>query len=287
MNNFFTRKLTYRFFRRITRTTVAMISDEYPSTVEIEYAGLPSLNQANLKIYNLNKNIINSLTFLSFRNLNISDLCVECLNESKTIFIGDVVASTPIYDLPNPYLSVQAMTDIVYLVSPSKNIIYPIPPGRDYIEIPVIAIAKSIFSDTRKVITFNDIGIMRVSDPRYLGSKIQQLEKLKIDANINIIVNYDSVNLFSKYSGISKRVLDIDASSDKIVNHISNDKEGINFTILFNNNIELGSKIYVHNDTVNRQANGLFYVYDIKHSLSNKIPNGNFFTTLKARYLGG
>lgn len=287
MNNFFVKKLCYNFYDRKTRKTIAFINDDYPSILNIECAGLPSLNRADITIYNLNKDVMNLLTFLAFKNLNVSDVAVECLNENKTIFVGDVIASTPVYNMPDPYLSVQAMTDLIYLISPSKDIIYDIPPEEDYLTIPIRNIAKDILFDTKKAITYNDIGNAKVTDPRYLGSKIQQLEKLKTDADINIVVNHDSIGFFSKYAGISEKIFVINANSNKIIEQIANDKEGVNFRILFENQIELGGKIQIIGDKVNRQANGIFYVYDVRHELSNKIPNGNFFTAVKARYLGG
>lgn len=285
MNNFFSKKLSYIFYKRSTKQVMASIGDDYPSNLEITFAGLPSLNSATIRIYNLNKNVMNLLTFLNFRSHEVSDLYVECLNENKTVFIGDIINSTPVYNMPNPYLDIKAMTDILYLVSPSPEISYAIVGNRDYTTISVPEIAKRIFSDTQKALVFHDVGLIRVLDPHYRGSKIEQLEKLKTDADINIVVNYDNVKFFSKYKGATFETYNIDASNNSIVEQISNDKEGINFSMLFNNNLELGSKIQIYNDKINRQANGVFYVYDLTHRLSNKIPGAEFFTHVRAHFL--
>lgn len=286
MNNFTERKLSFRFFRRNDRQTIAFIGADYPSTVSVECSGLPSLNQAEIKIYNLNKNLMSLLTFLTFKNLNVSDVSIECLVEKDTVFVGDIVSSTPVYDMPDIYLLVKAMTDIVYLIAPSKDIVYSIPRNQEYVEIPVKRIVQDILKDTKKAITFNDVGTARIFYPRYLGSKIQQLEKLKLDADINIIINHNIIRVFSKKSGVSDDVLNIDGSSNNIVGQISNNKEGVQFTCLFNNNLELGGKIEIRNNKINPQANGIFYVYTVVHSLSNQIADGDFFTTVKARYIG-
>lgn len=287
MNSFTIKKLSYRFIQRDKKQFIAKIDSSYPSTLSIEYAGLPSLNQASIKIFNIRPDVMNLLSFLSYKSLDLSNLVVECLVDEKTVFKGDIVESIPMYDIPNPYLQVKAMTDIIYLVQPSKDIIFDIPDNNDFIDIPIKDIINTIFSDTNKNISYKNVDSVRVTNPRYLGSKIQQLEKIKLEADINIVVNYDSVNVFSKDSSSSNTILNIDGGGNEIVKQISNDKEGIILNTIFNNNFELGKQIRITDNKINPQANGNFYIYELRHDLSCNIPNGNFFTNIKARYLGG
>lgn len=287
MNNFYVKKLSYIFKERETEQIITEIDYKYPSTLSIECAGLPSLNKASIKIYNLKSNIMGLLSFLSYDSLSLPNIIVECLVDRKTVFIGDIVESIPVYDIPNPYIQVKAMTDIVYLVQPSRDIIYNIPSNKDSVDVPIKRIIDDIFADTNKNISYNNIKNIKITNPRYLGSKLQQLEKVKLEADINIVVDYDSVTVFPKNSSSSNEVLSIDGSTNQIVEQISNDKEGIILTTVFNNNFELGKQIRIFGNKVNSRANGNFYIYELKHELSCNIPSGDFFTKIKARHLGG
>lgn len=150
MNNFFRRKLKYRFLvREKNRTTVKkVIDDEYASELSIDCPGLPALNSANLKIYNPNMESMLDLGFLQYRTSMTSNVTLECIYEQdgqdRVIFRGDIINSIPVYDIPNPYLNITAMTDYHSLIKPSKDIIYEIPEGKYYVEVPIRDIVDKI-----------------------------------------------------------------------------------------------------------------------------------------------
>lgn len=286
MKDFIPRQLSYRFFDTNKNKLIFYCGPEYPSTANIELAGLPTLNSAEIRIFNLNSNVMNLLSFLNYKSLEISNITVECLVDKEIVFRGDVIESMPIYDIPNPYLQVKAMTDIYYMVKQSKDIVYNIPEDKYSIVVSIKDIINQIFSDTKKNISYYGVDKVNITNPRYLGSKIQQLEKIKEEAQINIVLNFDSVIVFPKLKIVRiGKIINIDGNGNKIVNQIKNDKEGINATFLFNNLITMGKTIRITDCKLNIQANGEFIIYDVRHSLSCNIPNGDFFTEIKARYL--
>lgn len=284
MDNLVNRKINYRFIDTEKNITIANISHCYPSTLLIECAGLPSLNKALIKIFNLKSSVMSNLSFLSFRTLNLPRISIECLVENKTVFKGDVTSSIPIYDIPNPYLQITAMTDYWALIKPSKDILFEIPDGKDYIEISIKDVVDEIFEDVKKNknISYYNVNNVKILNPRFVGSKIQQLEKIIEEGKVNIIDNYDSIKVILKGNKSYTEIIEVNGNSNKIVKQISNDDRGINFMMLFDNNIELQKKLKITKNEINPQANGEFVIYEVEHSLSCNIPNGDFFTKVKA-----
>lgn len=314
MNNFFRRKLKYRFLvkEKNNRMTVKkVIDDKYASELSIDCPGLPALNSVNLKIYNPNIESMLDLSFLQYRKT--SNAVLECIYEQdeqdKIIFRGDIINSIPIYDIPNPYLNITAMTDYNSLIKPSKDIIYEIPDSMYYIEVPIRDIIDKILEvdpKTKKInydnrcISYYGVDNFKIVNPRLQGSKIIQLDKVRTEArlkssgkrqineteaNINIIINFDSIIISPVETPSYKDTYQIDCKENRIINQISNDRCGISFSILYDPNINLGKKIKIINDELNPLANGNFIVYDVKHSLSCNMLNGEFFTKVKAKYM--
>lgn len=276
--NFKKRNLYFRFLK--DKKTVFETKDVYPCEISINNDSLPSLNRADIKIFNLNKNIMSMLSFISNKGLELSNMEVVCLNDNKIIYVGDIIQSIPVWNIPNPYLHVEAMTDIKYLIKISENIFY-----ENLICVPIKTLVKKIFYDTNKSINFFGVDEITVLNPRYQGSKIRQLEDLMKDTNINITVDYDSITVYSKDFKDIKNTVKINCDDFNIIGGISKDKEGVNFKIIFDNTLSIGKTIKIIGTNQYTETIGDYQIYGLKHSLSSLIPNGDFFTEIKARYI--
>lgn len=284
MDIFNKRNIRYKFYNK-NNNLIADLKENYPNTININFDGLPSLNKAEIKIYNLKPSLMNLITFLKYKSLELPHLVIECIVDNQIVFKGDIIESIPVYDIPNPYIKISAMTDIHYLVEPSKDILYDIPNGKDFIEKKIKDVIDDIFYDTNKSISYYNVDSVVITNPRYLGSKIEQLEKIKNEANINIVLNHDNVIVAPKIlRNPIGDIINIKGNDKRIVKQISNDKEGIVFTTIFNNNLTLLKTVRIFNNKLNENANGNFIIYYVEHSLSSNIPEGEFFTRVKARF---
>lgn len=266
-------------YKEISTGYVYLIKD-LPIKITIECAGLPSLDTANIQIYNLNQFLLNRLSFIQNRPLNRSRYSINVYSveneQNRLVFAGDVVNAFPVYiQVPDVYLSIECQTGYNSAIETKTPLSLK---GA----VKVQEVVKNIATDLKKSFTNN--GVDEVSENLYLeGSSIAQLNEISRNYNFTTIIDRNSIIISPKDKYTANTTIVVDCNSGLVDGYISNSQDGISLTTYYNSNYQLNGHLKIKN-AINTICNGDWVVTKITHNLSSLI-NGEWNSSIKGAYV--
>lgn len=263
-----------------TTKNIKTIIKDLAIKVDIDCSGLPSLNSANVCIYNLSQQELNKFSYIQTRPLNNSKYTIYIYSiveeQKQLVFVGDVVNAYPVYtQIPDVFLQIEAITD--YNLTNNFQT-----PSSFKGVVKVQDIVKNMAGKMKK--TFTNNGVDETTENLYLeGSTINQIKQLSNDYNYDTIIDRDNLIISKKGKPVEENMTIIDCNSGLVQGYIQNDQNGILLKTYYNSNFQLNGKLRVKN-SINSICNGDWIITKVSHSLSSRI-NGDWSSIIKASYI--
>lgn len=266
--------LQYGKFGNGTNTVVI---EGLPISVSVKKEGFPSMNTAKVTITGLSKDLMESLTFLNYRVLNINRnyISIYAGDESGMglVFSGEISLAKPNFkNAPSIRMEIEAFTGY-------SSKIVAVPPLSIKGNIPVSDICEKISKEMG--FSFVNDGVTKIAkNPRFSGSNLNKLIKIAKDYNIGIDVDDGSVRIFNK--GASDRVILSVGDNNGLIGYPSFEQNGISCSIEYAQSVKLWERFHI--DTVLSRASGDWFIQSIEHRLDANIQGGMWQTNLRGSY---
>lgn len=252
---------------------------DFAVKASIEVAGLPSLDNASIRIYGLSLELMQQISFIQYKNLSASDYVVNLYaiedDNKKLAFTGNIVNAFPVFlNAPDVFFNIEAISNYASSLT-LKN------PLSFQGSVKIQDIAKSIVKTMDKSFTNNGVDI--TDDDVYLdGSPVGNLNTLSTSYNYDTVLDKNSITITPKGQPIEGTLTVIDCNDNLVNGYIENSQDGIYFATIYNSTFQLQGKIRVLN-SYNSVTNGDWVITGITHSLTSRI-NGEWFSNIKASY---
>lgn len=247
---------------------------ELPIRVEIGKSGLPAMNNAKISIQGLKLDLMQQLTFLSFRTLQVNRNKIAIYADGSLAFSGEITSAFPNFNnAPNVGIDIEAITGY-------SSKVVNVPPYSQKGNIPVSTIAQDLA--TKAGFTFVNKGVnVQAVNPHIGGSYVNQLTRLSEDYNFGMTIEDGVVTIFPNEGKSSNVVLNLSKDTG-LIGYPSFNQNGIQFTCEFVSGVSIADVIQIN--SVLPKASGRWVVSSINHRLTSMIPNGDWSTTIQGGY---
>ena len=251
--------------------------EELPISVSIKKEGFPSMNTAKVFITGLSSDLMESLTFLNYRVLNINRNYISIYAGDETgmslAFAGEISLAKPNFNnAPSVRMEIEAFTGY-------SSRVVAVPPISIKGNIPVSDICAQIASDMG--FSFVNDGVTKIAkNPRLSGSNFNKLVNISKAYNIGVTVDDKTVRIFNK--GKSDRVMLSVSDKNGLIGYPSFEQNGISCSVEYAQTAKLWDKFHI--DTVLSKASGDWFIQSIEHRLDANIQGGLWQTDLKGSY---
>lgn len=245
-----------------------------PMSVNVGKSGLPAMNNANIKIDGLSRELLQQLTFLSFRTLQVNRNTITIVAEDSIAFQGEITSAFPDFsNAPQVGIKIEAITGY------SQKVI-AVSPYSLKGSIPVSSIARTI--SEKAGFSFVDKGVnIQATNPHIQGSYVQQLTKLSETYDFGLTIEDGTVTIFP-IEGKSSKV-QVELSKDGgLIGYPSFNQNGIQFKSQYISGVSIGDVITIK--SVLPSASGRWVVSSINHNLTFDVPSGEWSTTIQAGF---
>lgn len=258
--------------------TNSVTIDNLPIKVEIKRAGLPALDNAKITILGLSRDLMESVTFLNYKNLFINMNTIDIYAGDETgldlVFSGEITSAIPNFNnAPSINLEIDAITGY------SSNV-KAVPPLSIKGNIPVSQLCAQIARESG--FDFRNEGINIIaSNPCIKGSNITKLKNIAQTYKIGMTIENKVVTIYPLNGSSAQLVLTI-SGDNGLIGYPSFSQNGIDCKIMFAPAVSIGQKIKI--DSIVPKVSGVWWVYSLSHSIEANIPNGKWETNIQASY---
>lgn len=221
-SNSFTKKQIY-FDIKNTRDIITI--KDFLAYLKINCDGLPSINSANIRIYGLDRDMMDRLSFIQYRGQDVSSCSIDCYYNGSLIFSGDITNAYPDFSkVPDVSFYILSLTNY-------RQLVKPIRPTSMKGEQTMDTIVSTIVKDMKGNYIVINSGVNIADSNIYLeGSNIQKLIKLSEDYNFDLIINENSI-VIADYDKPTNDIILIDCNEDRVMGYIQITQDGIQLEI--------------------------------------------------------
>lgn len=256
-----------------------VVLEDFRTKVEIHAPGGYSYAQCKVRIYGIDKAVMDRLTVINYLNLDYmrNVLRVEATDANgqfSTIFLGEIIQSFPEYaGAPDVPFVAEARSGIVASLAPAKAASYP---GAQKVSVMMEALAKEMN------LTLENNGVESTLTDQYLGgTALQKVQSIAAAARIQYWYLPEQGVLAIAPMGSPRAGTPIIYSIDSgLVGWPTRLHQGIAFTALFVPQIFHGARIEMQSSVP--ACNGEWYVISMSHRLDAVTPSGAWFTDFVA-----
>lgn len=258
--------------------TNSVTIDSLPIKVEIKRAGLPALDDAKITILGLSRELMESITFLNYRNLFVNmnkiDVFAGDENGLDLVFSGEITSAIPNFNnAPSINMEIKAITGY------SSNI-KAVPPLSVQGNIPVSQLCEKIAKESG--FDFRNKGVNIIASNPYLkGSNIAKLKTLSQNYKFGMTIENNIVTIYPSDGSSAQLVLSI-SGQNGLIGYPSFTQNGIDCKVMFAPTVSIGQKIEIK--SVIPKVTGTWWVYSLSHNIEANIPNGRWETDIQASY---
>lgn len=256
-------------------------------SASIKKMGMPSANEADIRIWGLSLDFMNAVTTLGQQAL------VMLRNNKVTLYAGDAVSGLPMLftgtiqeawadfsGMPDVYLSIHSITGGLDRLIPSPPSSYP-----EAADVTVVIADLA----ARMGLAFRNGGVsgVTIARPYWPGTLMQQAETVAEHAGIAFLADNDTIWIWplgGTRDGAGAQVPVIAAGSN-MIGYPSYTAQGIGLRALYNPAISMGGVVQVISSVTN--ANGFWVVYKLVHTLESERPDGQWSSELEGSQYGG
>lgn len=253
--------------------------EDFRTKVEIHAPGGYSYAQCKVRVYGINKDVMDRLTVINYLNLDYmrNVLRVEATDNNgqfSTIFLGEIIQSFPEYaGAPDVPFVAEARSGIVASLAPAKAVSYP---GAQKVSVMMEQLAKELN------LTLENNGVESTLTDQYLGgTALQKVQSIAAAARIQYWYSPSEGILAIAPMGTPRRgdaiVYNIDSG---LVGWPTRLHQGIAFTALFLPHVFHGGRIEMQSSVP--ACNGEWYVISMSHRLDSVTQGGAWFTDFVA-----
>lgn len=249
--------------------------EDLPIQVSVKRAGLPAMDEAKITILGLSRELMDSLTFLSYRNLLVNANKIDIYAGDNTgldlVFSGEITSAIPNFQsAPSVSMELEAITGY-------SSIVKAEPPFSVKGSIPVSNLCEQIAKQAG--FTFVNKGVNKIANNVHLkGGAITKLRSLQKDYGIGMTIENNVVTIYPQNQ---KGNLVLTVSNDNgLIGYPSFTQDGIKVKFEFAPQVSIGTVIKV--DSVVPKASGEWSVFSLSHNISANIPNGAWETEIDA-----
>ena len=247
--------------------------------------GAPSMSHAEMRIYGLTPDIMNSLSTLGMprpmeRDNTVAISAGDNVSGLALVYQGTVQdAWQDLNSQPDTFLEVQSFVSTLIAVRPVAPISFP--GSAD-----VATIMSGLATGAGRNFENNGVQV-QLSNPYFAGTLLAQAHALADAANIEFFDDGSTFAIWPK-SGTRGGAIPLIAPSSGLVGYPRYTSQGISLRTIFNPNILFGGQVKVQNATdpltgmsVLPAADGTWYVNKVSLDLSSQLVNGPWFTDIE------
>lgn len=253
----------------------------FRSVLEVTLAGDMQLGSASIRVFGLSKSVMDSCTSLMWednRSIIQNTITVTAIDgtQESLCFSGNIVQAWGDYQaIPDVCLYVQATS--LRLASTQA-----VPPVSYRGAMDVASAFQAIAYSAGKA--FENNGVQSQLYDVYLPSTAtEQMRELAKMANIDWGADGDIIWIAPKGAG-RNGLIPLISKETGMIGYPTFDGVGVSARILYNPAVRQGGKIQIDSDV--SRANGQWIVNSLSHSMAAEMPDGQWFTIIRASKLG-
>jgi hypothetical protein len=137
-------------------------------------------------------------------------------------------------------------------------------------------IFKAISNDLPYTLTLNHVDNIKITNPNYTGSALDQLKKVCSDYGYSYKINDHNITVTKIGTPYSDEVIEI-SNDNYLLGYPIVEEAGLAIRVWYTPTIDFG--LHIKLKSIYKVANGMWYVNGISHSLQNR--GKNWFSSLK------
>lgn len=247
----------------------------FRASAEIDAPGGYERSTCRLRLYGLDRLVMERLTVINYQNLDFmrNSVLVEATDDDgafTSIFFGEIYIAQPDYaGVPDVAFVVEAQAGFVGALAPAQANSYP---GPQRVSAIMSRLAKELG------VTLEDNGVTSTVTDMYLaGSPMHKVQTLAEAARIQFWFLPEQSTLAIAPMGVARNSTAVLVDfTNGLVGWPQKTHVGIMFTALFNPAIFHGCKILMEQDV--SSCNGEWYIVSMSHRLESELPGGAWFT---------
>lgn len=253
----------------------------YRVTATVELAGGLSMTSADITIYGLTPNLIQTMAslgspFYAAGNNTISLMVGDEVNGMSLIFQGTI--TTAFADLS---AQPQAAFVITSLCGQSAALT-PIAPTSFSGPTNVATILQNLAGQAN--FTFENNGVsVTLNNPYHFGTALDQIKAVCKAARINFVIDQNNLAIWPSGGSRGLGVPTI-SPSNGLISYPTFTAFGIEFSTVFNPGLQFGSIVNVQSSLA--AATGKWQIYGLTHTLESITPHGEWRSDVQAGLLG-
>lgn len=256
-----------------------LVIDGFRVQAEIDMPGGYEFATCRLRVYGLERFVMERLTVINYQNLDFmrNSVQIEATDddgEFTSIFLGEIYIAQPDYaGAPDVPFVIEARAGLIGSLAPAASNSYPGPQK-------VSAIMEQLAGQLGVTLENNGVS-STVTDMAMIGSPLHKVQVLADAARIQYWFLPEEGILAIAPMGASRK-------SDPVLYDFNNGvvgwpskiHNGIIFTALFNPSAFHGCKILMESEV--SSCNGEWYIISMSHRLDSETPGGAWFTHFTA-----
>lgn len=256
----------------------------YRMSANIQKTGGAAMSTLELRVWGVPLDVMQRLTVLNklaFSQERSNTVTVFAGNEGTTptaVFSGTIKEA---------WADASAPPDMLFVVSAftgGLDAVKPVPPTSYSGPVDVATLLAGIGALMTPERAVENSGVSFVWENPYLpGTPMQQLRKIAIAANCNMVVDEAAIAIWPLGSARGDQSLLVSAGTG-LVGYPQFTQSGVSFRMLFNPALVFGQRIEIQ--SVLGAANGTWVIAALAHTLEAEMPGGQWFTEVECGLLG-
>jgi hypothetical protein len=253
------------------------LAGQLRASAMVTVAGGPAMGRLDLVVYGMTRSNMNKFSTLGMRavQLRVNNVILEAGDEDlglAVVYQGTIrEAWADLSSMPEAPFRVTGWTG-------GLEALKPIPPTTYRGLTDVVTIMSGLATQANLRFTNNGVSTSLI-DPYFPGTVWDQIKACAEHANINWIHDNDTLAIWPK-GAAREEFIPVVSSTTGLVGYPTFTQNGIQCRILYTPSIRYGQKIRVESSI--KEANGVWSVNTLTHTLESEIPGGQWFTTFAA-----
>jgi hypothetical protein len=247
------------------------------TSVRINQAGFPGMGSLDLSIYGMTLSLMNKLSTLGMRAVlqKRNSVLVEAgdnVSGMSVVFIGTIT---------NAYMDANAAPDVPFRVEAQSGIIEAVstaPPQSFTGSTDVANVMNSLATLANLKFENNNVSVI-LNKPYFYGSPRQQMVQAAQQANINAIIDKNTLAIWPK-NGARGGVVPLIGPNSGLIGYPTYTSNGLALNAVYNPSVSFGGTIQVQSSLTD--AAGPWAVTGLDYALDSMLPKGEWSMAISA-----
>ena len=248
---------------------------------DINIPGMESMPYARIEIYGLDKSITDKITTYSWNINKYTNSSIQLFTGETLIFYGVFINAFSDYeDMPNVPFVIDAYYQLGAMLSPVPGLSFSGP-------VPIVTLAKSIANLMGRDAVENNLRSENknrtLTDAAFSGTPLAMLWKLQKDANIDIIMESETISLCEKDSWRTdefKSMPLVSSETGLVGVPVRETAVQWRLTVLYHPSYRSRGLINLRSKLIPGAENINIMIISMRHILESQTPGGAWFTEI-------